>query len=149
MLKIRNAGFGFYLLIISFVFGVLGFVYYKMTYSVFRYSDDRWAVTMTILSLWFTLFMIVDTLFIGKNPLFSRAFYALAVFMLTYSLLRLLTPCLSPIGIYFTVGNMGDVETNNKAVPLCIIASIFYLVSILTLFAGGILGTTRKEFKES
>ncbi len=147
MLKIKRAGVGFYLLILSFVFGILGFIWYMSTYSVFRYSEDRLSITLTLISLWFIAFLIGDTLFTGKNPTFSKMFYGIAIFMMTYSLIRLLTPCLSPIGIYFTVGNMGDVETNKIAVPKCILGTIFFAISIVTLLVAGILGTTRKEKK--
>ena len=145
MLKIKKAGVGFYLLILSFVFGILGLIWYESTYSILRFTDDRLSIAMTIISLWLIGFLIADTLLTGNNPFFSRIFYGLAVFMLTYSLLRLLTPCLTPIGIYFTVGNMGDVETNKIAVPKSILATVFYAVSIIALLICGILGTIRKE----
>ena len=147
MLKIKKAGVGFYFLVVSFIFGLLGFIYYLITFSIFRYSDDRLSIAMTVISLWLIGFLIVDTLFSGENPKFSWVFYALAIFMLTYSLLRLLTPCISPIAIHMTVGNMGDVKTNKVAVPKALLATVFYVISIVTLLVGGIFGTTRKERK--
>ena len=149
MLKNKRISAGFYFLITASVFAILGVAFYGVAYSIFEYAYDRLALSLTIVSVWLIGFLLIDAIFTRDNPKFSMTFYALAFFMLTYSVIRFITPCLTPIGIIFTVGNMGDYAKTAAATNYCLFATGFYIVSLHFLFVGTILGTTRNARKKA
>ena len=124
---------GFILLAIGLMFAIVAFALYFATYGALGYSHDYWVIAMVVIALWSFVCLLVNGLLAGNKPFFLDFFYVILAFTLTYATIRFITPCLSPIGIYFTVHNMGDVEANALGVPRAIAAVVFFLLTIVCL----------------
>lgn len=144
-IKLNKPSIGFYLLAGSLVLSIVAFVYYSLTYSAFGYSQNRWVIAMTVISFWSFLCLLGYSLFGDGKAIWMDIFYLIIAFGLTISTVLFLTPCLSPIGIYFTVGNMGDVEANAIGVPRCITGVVFYVLAILSVIAAAFFRRTAKR----
>ena len=129
-LKLRIPGVGFILLALAFIFTIVGFVLYFQTFDIFHYQQSKITIATTIISLWGMLFLIINALFKGDNPDAFNVFYLINAFALVFAFSYFLIPCLSPIGIYFTV-NMGDMETYALGVPRCITGCVFYVLAMI------------------
>ena len=70
---------------------------------------------------------------LGDKPFWVDVLYIIAMFALVISAIKFITPCLSPIGIYFTVHNMGDVEANAAGVPRSIAGIVIFVLAIVCL----------------
>jgi uncharacterized membrane protein len=136
----------FFLTVVALLLTLAGcFLAYK-TYTVFKYTVDRWMVVAAVVAVWAMAFLVVNTLLRGEKPFALTALYAVAVFCLVVAICIFIKPCLSPIGIYFTVHNMGDVETNAVGVPMSIATAAVLLLAVFSLlFASfGRLEKTRR-----
>ncbi len=129
-LQIKKPFVGFYLLACSLLFTIIGFALYFATFRTFDYQDDRWVIALTIISLYSILFLMINGLLAGDQPFWTGIFHLVITFALVISFANFLIPCLSPIGIYFTV-NMGDMETYAIGVPRCLAGVAFYVLAIL------------------
>lgn len=145
MIKLKKPSLGFILIAISFVCTVVAFILFLSTYDVFSYELNRWALTCSVLAIWGLLFLGVNTLIKGENPVWTFIIYAVIVFLLTYAVIQFIKPCLSPIGIYFTVKNMGDTATNEIGVPRALITTGFYLVSIICCTISSFVKSTNSK----
>lgn len=130
-LKIKIPGIGFVLLFISLIFTLIGFGLYFRTFSIFHYLESRITIAGTIIALWGTVFLLINSLFSKDNPIYLNVLYLTNVFALAFAFAYFLIPCLSPIGIFFTV-NMGDMETYALGVPRCIAGCVFYVLALLS-----------------
>lgn len=142
MIKLKKPSVGFYLLIAAFVLSIVAFVFYFLTYSALGYSQNRWVIGMMIVCFWSFICLLAHALLGDGKPFWMDIFYIFAVFGLTISTILFLTPCLSPIGIYFTVGNMGDVEANAIGVPRCIAGVVFYILAIICAITAAFFNLT-------
>jgi hypothetical protein len=88
---------------------------------------------MTFIAIWGLAFMCINTLIVGEKPFWVSYINVLTPFLILLSAILFISPCLSPIGIYFTVGNMGNVEANAVGVPSVIRGVIFYMIGIIAL----------------
>jgi len=131
MLKIKRLRAGFYLNALSLVACIVAMIMFLYTYGVFSYQINRWVFTMTFIAVWGLAFMCINTLIVGEKPFWVSYINVLTPFLILLSAILFISPCLSPIGIYFTVGNMGDVETNAVGVPAAITTAIIYVVALL------------------
>ena len=145
MIKLKKPHAGFYLLAVSFVFAVVAFIMYFLTFNAFHYSTDRWVTGLTLIAFWSILFLLISSLISGDDPFYVDIFYVIAAFCLTIATIKFLIPCLSPIGIYFTVHNMGDVEANAIGVPRSIVCVVFFVLSIICLLVSAFFKSTVKE----
>ena len=143
--KINKPYVGFYFLAIAFIFTIVAFVYYFLTYKAFGYSQNRWIIALMVIVFWSFNCLLVSSLLSDGRPFWMDIFYVFAVFGLALSTILFLIPCLSPIGIYFTVGNMGDVEANAIGVPRCIKGIIFYVLAIVFVIISAFLGLTASK----
>ncbi len=145
MTKLKKPSIGWYFLLASFLCCIVAFALFLSTYSVFRYETNRWAVSCMILSIWGLLFLLVNTLWKGDYPSFCNVIYGVVTFLILFAFTQFINPCLSPIGIYFTVHNMGDVATNAIGVPRAIIASVFFILATCCTMIAAFLSPVRKE----
>lgn len=145
MIKFKRLNVGFYITLLSFISAVVSLIMFMATYSVFKYSFNRWVFFMTFLSIWAMGFMLVNTFLVGDKPFWVSYVYVLISVMLVLSLVKFINPCLSPIGIYFTVHNMGDVETNAIGVPYSLVTAGFYLVAIISNLVASFLPSVKKD----
>ena len=135
---------GFYLLLVSLIFAIAAFVMNFATFNAFHYENDRYIIALMIIAFWCLLCIIVTSVINHKEGKIVDVLYLIAIFSITIALVKFLIPCLSPIGIYFTVHNMGDVEANAIGVPRSIVTIVLFVISIATLIASSFL-PVRKE----
>ncbi len=126
-------GVAIYILAGSLVFCIAAFIMYEMTFDAFHYENDKWIEALFVMTFWSYACIIIGTLISGNGAKATDALYIVAAFALTIATIKFLIPCLSPIGIYFTVHNMGDVEANAIGVPRSIVTIVLFVVSILLL----------------
>ena len=144
-MTIKKPSLGFGLLAACCVLAIVGFALYFATFNALGYSQDYWVIAMNVIALWSLLCLLANGLFAGNKPFFMDAFYAIAVFALVFATVKFLSPCLSPIGIYFTVHNMGDVEANAIGVPRAIAGVASYLLSIVCIIVASFVNLSKKE----
>ena len=133
--RLKSMGAGFYLLLASLILTIVGFIYFFLTFNTFSYSYDKFVIALTIIAIYGTLFLLINGFLAGDRPRLVSIFYVINVFALMISFAYFLIPCLSPIGILFTV-SMGDMETYAKGVPLCFVGVGCYVIAvILTVIA--------------
>ena len=147
MLKLKKPSIGWILLIIAFISSIVSLILFISTYNVFKYELNRWAFTCLILSIWGIGFLLVNGLIKGEYPFWQGVIYPLLAFLLTFSLIEFINPCLSPIGIYFTVHNMGDTATNDIGVPRSLITCAFYGISIISVLIASFMKPKKEETK--
>lgn len=145
MIKLKKPGIGFYLTAVSLLFAVLAFIMYGVTFSAFHYTADRWVTALLIIALWCEMCLLVNSLLSGNKPFFMDIFYIGGIFALTVCMFKFLVPCLSPMGIYFTVNNMGDVEANALGVPRAIVCLVFFVISVLSLAVSSFFDASAKQ----
>ncbi|MBE7086977.1 MAG: hypothetical protein E7369_01595 [Clostridiales bacterium] len=129
--NLKRLNVGFYFTLLSLIVSVAALVLFIITYNIFGYNFNRMVFFMTFLSIWLMGFITVNTIFMGEKPFWVSYLYVLITVLLVFSFVQFLNPCLSPIGIYFTVHNMGDVETNALGVPRSIATGVLYLIAIV------------------
>lgn len=134
MIKLKNKPFvGFYCMAVAFVLTFVAFIIFLEVYGIFGYATNRWAIFLSFAALWFTAFIIVNSLFVGEKPFWVSLLYVAICVALTFAAILFIQPCLAPMGIYFTVGNMGDVEANAAGVPRAIAATALYVVALVSM----------------
>lgn len=144
-IKIKKPSVGFWLLVGGLVLSVVAFILYFMTYNALGYSQDYWVIAMMVIAFWSLACLLVNGLLAGNRPFFMDVFYTIAVFCLVVATIKFLTPCLSPIGIYFTVQNMGDVEANAIGVPRCIAGVTLYVIAISLVIAASFINLSSNK----
>ena len=137
----KKIGVGFILTLVALVASVGALGMFLYTYNVFGYTLNRWAFSFTLLACWLLLFLVVNTFLAGGEPYWTRYAYTFICFFLLYAALAFIKPCLSPIGIYFTVHDMGDVETNAVGVPASLATAALYLVAFFLSTVAAFMGT--------
>lgn len=147
MNKLKKPGIGFIFLVVSFIGTLISLILFISTYNVFKYELNRWAFSCLVLSLWGLLFLIVNNLIKGEHPFWQNIIYPIIAFLLVFSFTEFINPCLSPIGIYFTVHNMGDTATNDIGVPRSLITCGFYLISIISILVASFTKASKEETK--
>lgn len=145
MKTVKNLGSGFYLLVITLLFTIAAFIMHLSTFEAFHYELDRYVISLLIIVFWCLICVIISSLFNHKESKILDILYLLAIFALTIGFIKFIIPCISPIGIYFTVNNMGDVEANAIGVPRCLITSGLFLISIITLIISSFLKKRKEE----
>ena len=141
--KFSSLRAGFYLFIVAIIALAIGFASFLQAYEVFGYQTERWGISLTALSLWLMAFMIFNAFYGGNNPKWTWVIYAVITLFLIIAMIEFLTPCLSPMGIYFTVNNMGDVEANAIGVPKAIVGIVFYIISVLSIAVASFMKTVK------
>lgn len=136
-IKIPHAGFA--LNAVAFATTLAAFILGLVVYNIFGYTVNRWGVFCTVAALWLMGFLLVNSLLAGERPFWTAPLYALVCLLITFSAVLFIQPCLSPIGIYFTVNNMGDVEANAAGVPRAIVTTVLYVVAVLAMIAASFL----------
>lgn len=144
-IKIKKPGVGFYLLAVSAILCIAAFVMYSLTYDALRYDSDRWVVALMIITFWCIGCLLVTSLISGNASKITDVLYWVAVMALTIATFKFLIPCLSPIGIYFTVHNMGDVEANAIGVPRSIAGIILFVLAIIVLIVSAFFSAAKKD----
>lgn len=144
-MKITKPSVGFWLMLVGFVFSIVAFVLYFTAYAAFKYESNLWVIALSVIGLWGLACLLVNGLLAGNKPFFMDIFYIIAVFCLVLAMILFLSDCLSPIGIYFTVHNMGDVEANAAGVPRCIAGVAFYAVASLLVIVSGFIGLMSRK----
>lgn len=133
---------GFFFMAAALILLMVGYNTFFETMNAFGFDPDRWVILLTISSLAIMGFILLNSLIMGDQAgIFIL--YLLAAGMIAMSICLYLQPCLSPIAIYFSVGNMGDVEANAIGVPSVIRGCIYYLVSIICLIFAGFSTTVK------
>lgn len=148
MIKIKKPSLGFWLLTAGLVLSIVAFVLYFMTYSALGYNQDYWVIAMMVIAYWSFACLLVNGLLAGNKPFFMDIFFAITAFALVFATIKFLTPCLSPIGIYFTVHNMGDVEANAIGVPRAIAGVVFYVLSVVCVVVASFVNLFKKEARD-
>ena len=145
MIKIQNLKIGFYLTAISLICCIAAMIAFFFTYNVFSYQFNRWVFFMTFLAIWGLAFMCVNTVLVGEKPFWVSYVHVLASLLIMLSAILFIRPCLSPIGIYFTVHNMGDVETNAVGVPASIVTAALYIVALICNVVASFLTSVKEK----
>ena len=148
MIKIKQPRAGFILLAVTLHFVVASFIMYSATFNALRLLSDKWVIALMIIAIWSIVALLVNSLISGDRPLFADALYIIAMFALVIAFIKFLTPCLSPIGIYFTVHNMGDVEANAIGVPRSIAGIVLFVLTFILLIVSAFFMRTKKEYVE-
>lgn len=128
--NLKSLHVGFFFTLLSLILSIVALVLFVITYNIFGYNLNRWVFLMTFMSIWLMGFVTVNTIFNGEQPFWVSYLYVIVTTLLVFSLVQFINPCLSPIGVYFTV-NMGDVETNALGVPRAIATAVFYVLAII------------------
>ncbi|MCH5350966.1 MAG: hypothetical protein J1F39_03245 [Clostridiales bacterium] len=148
MIKIKQPRAGFILLAVTLVFAIASFIMYSATFDAFHFVGDKWVVALMVIAIWSIVALLVNSLISGDKPLFVDALYIIAMFAIVIALIKFLTPCLSPIGIYFTVHNMGDVEANAIGVPRSIAGIVLFVLTVILLIVSAFFMRSKKEYAE-
>lgn len=145
--KIKLPGIGFYFSAAALVFSVAGMCLFLVTYNVGGYTLSRWALTCSVLAVWLLLFITVNMFIKGDKPFWCSLLFVLAVFLLTYGLLKFIQPCLTPIGFVFGASdlNMGDTALNKVVAYYSVATAAFYVLSVLSILAAAFLPETKKN----
>lgn len=122
---------GFYLLIISLLLLVVAYFVSISTFQLYGYSVDRYVIIFPLFAIWIIGIQVVMSFIDINKPLWTHAIDLAFALLVIFAFAHTLMPFLSIIGVYFTVGNMGDVATNAIGVPRCLTACILYIVSTL------------------
>ncbi len=133
LLTVKRPRAGFYITAAALVTAVVAFIMYFLTFDAFHYVTDRLVTALMILTIWSLVCLIVCGLLFGDEPFYIDVLRVAAVFCMTLATLKFLLPCLSPIGIYFTVHNMGDVEANAIGVPRSIVCVVFCVITVILM----------------
>lgn len=144
-MKIKKPAIGFWLISAGLILSIVAFALYFATYDALGYNQDYWVIAMMVIAFWGFVCLIVNGLLVGNKPFFMDIFFVLVAFALVFATIKFLTPCLSPIGIYFTVHNMGDVEANAIGVPRAIAGVVFYLLSVVCVIVASFMNFFKKE----
>lgn len=133
-----------YLTVAALIFAAAGFGIYFETMAAFEYPTDRWVIFLSVLALACLVFLAVNGMIVGNQR--GTVFIAgAALLSLVLAACLYVIPCLGNIGIYFTVGNMGNVEANAVGVPSCIKGEVLYILSIALTVASGFFRFKREE----
>lgn len=147
-IKIRKPGAGFYLLSVSLLLSIAAFIMYSLTYDALGYASDKWVIASMVIAFWCFGCLLLMALLSANAPKITDVFYWVAVIALTLATFKFLIPCLSPIGIYFTVHNMGDVEANAIGVPRSIVGIILFVLAIVVLIVAAFFSVALKSIEE-
>lgn len=151
-MKKKRIGAAFPVGVFALVVAVAALVMYFVTYRIGSYTINRWALICTALGIWFVAFLCLNMVIKGDKPAWCSIFYVLAVFLLTYGLLRFLQPCLTPIGFAFGASdlNMGDTQLNKTVAYFSVATAALYIVSVFCIILAAFLPAERKvkEFQE-
>ncbi len=145
MIKIKAPRAGFYILAAALVLSIVAFIMYSATFDAFHFVSEKWVIALMIIAIWSITCLLINSLLMGNRPMFVDVLYIIAVFALVIAAIKFITPCLSPIGIYFTVHNMGDVEANAIGVPRSIAGIIIFVLAIVCVVVGAFFGTSKRE----
>lgn len=145
MIKIKRPSGGFFILASALVFLIAGAITYALTYSAFHYSPDRLVTALVVIAVWAIVSLLVNALLGGNKPFIMDIFFVIAVFCITVAAVKFIIPCLSPIGIYFTVHNMGDVEANAVGVPRSIVCVVFLVLSVICVIVSAFFNTAKEK----
>lgn len=149
-IRLKVPSVGFYFLALALIVAVAAFVTSFKVYGIFGYHTNRWVVFTSFAAIWLLAFFIVNTLFAGEKPFWTMPLFAAVCALLVFAAVLFIQPCLSPIGVYFTVHNMGDVEVNALGVPRAIVTTVLYVVAlVLTLIASFCPLTVKEKGGES
>lgn len=133
MNKLKKPHIGFIFMALAFVLTIVAFSMSFVVYGIFGYAVNRWGVFLAVAAFWLTGFLLVNALFAGERPFWVSLLYVGVCVALTFAAILFIQPCLAPMGIYFTVGNMGDVEANAAGVPRAIVTVVLYVVALLCM----------------
>lgn len=144
-IKWLRPGAGTILLLASLVLLCVGFGFYFACFDALGYQQDRFVIAFSIIAMWIILALIVTDYIDAERPIYVTAVGLFYCFLVLFAFSRVLIPCLSPIGILFTV-NMGDKEAFALGVPRCFASCGCYALSALTfLLSYFFRGFQRKE----
>lgn len=146
--KIKMPHAGFFLTLAAFVLTIVAFSLSLNVYAMLGYRLNRWVVFLTVGALWLMLFFLCNGLFMGDRPFWVAPLYAVVGLFLTFAALLFIQPCMTPIGIYFTVGNMGDAATNAVAVPRAITAVALYVAALVLFIVAAFCPTVVERTSE-
>ena len=133
-----------FLFIAALVLAIVGFVNYFHTMSAFDYPVDRWVIVFTAFAFALIAFQIVNAVLMGDQ--FGSVFpLCAAVVLLVLAAVAYLSPCLSNIGIYFTVGNMGNVEADAVGVPSVILGVSLCVASVVCLIVAAFFPAVKAD----
>lgn len=150
--KFHALGIGFGFLSVSLILTLVGFIWTYKTYAIDNFTINRRVVFMTVLSIWFMVFLLAKTPFMGNKPLWSGMVYAAIAFMQVYALLLFIQPCISAIGYVFGASDliMGDVEKNRAVANGTIVTAVLYVIAAICTIAAAFCSdkwTTKHERK--
>ncbi|MCH5162810.1 MAG: hypothetical protein J1G38_04905 [Clostridiales bacterium] len=146
-IKFKKPSVGFYLLVASTVLAIAAFVMYSLTYDALTYASDKWVIASMVIAFWCLGCLMLTSVISGNGAKITDVFYWLGVMSLTLALFKFITPCLSPIGVYFTV-NMGNMEAYSIGVPRGIAGAVLYVLSVLSLIVSAFFSPTVSEKKK-
>ncbi len=138
MLSIKKPAVGFYLAAAALIVFITAFCFSIATFNIFASETDKWVIAMNVLGIWLLVCILANSFFMGEKFTLISLFYGAAMMCAIIALFKLLIPCLSPIGVYFTV-NMGDRETQAKIVSKCLPGVALYVVSIVLLIVSSFM----------
>lgn len=149
-LRLKTPHVGFYLIALSFVLTFVAFIMTFRVYNIFGYRINRWVIFTSVAALWLMGFFLVNALFTGDKQFWVAPIYAVICILLVFAAILFIQLCLAPIGIYFTVNNMGDVEANALGVPRAIAATVLYVVALLCVTVASFfpMAAKQKEVQE-
>lgn len=146
-ITLKKPGAGFYLCAVALALSLAALVLFIRVYGIFGYTFNRWVFFMNFAACWLLAFYAVNTVLAGDSPFWASYLLVAVPFLLLLAGLAFIQPCLSPIGIYFTVHNMGDVATMEAGVPPSIAAAALYVLASVLSAAAGFFSPVGREKK--
>lgn len=141
MIKPKIPGLGFGALALALALTIAAFAMHFATYAAGSYATSRWTIMCSVLSVWLMVLLLVNGLLVGERPAWTGFIYALIAFLLTFGAAKFMQPCLTQIGIYFTV-NMGDTAMNEAVTKLSIPTAVLYVAAVILTIAAAFLPMT-------
>ena len=146
--RIPFVGFAFYL--VSFVVLLVGYILSISSFVTFSISVDRFVIILPIFAMIIIVLQLIMSLVDANKPAWFNLLNLAFVILIVFTFAKVIIPFLTPIGIYFSGVNMGDVATYQKVVPMSIASCIILVVSALIFIVGSFFPTVliiRKEEK--
>ena len=132
--RIPFVGFGLYL--ISLIVLIVGYILSINSFKAFSIGVDRFVIILPIFAIIIVVLQLVMSLVDANKPSWFNILNLAYVILIVFTFAKVIIPFLTPIGIYFSGVNMGDIATYQIVVPMSIASCVILVVSALIYIVG-------------
>lgn len=142
--RLKNFWVGFYLTLASFIVAIVAFALYGKTAAIMFDEPNRYNTVFTVMCIWIYVLVILNTVLVGRTPVFLKVINILPILFLIFSLMEFIEPCLEYIGMWvMKLGMLDPVKT--AAAPQVIATSVMYAIAAVLLLVASFFNLTRSD----